>query len=216
MTKFTTQHRQLAFQQKLPPAAIALWQWIVENKNDDCYELSEFNSWVAASRGRPYHRDTLKSAIQQLSDCKFITIVKKFSWKIIRAVVHPIHTLLPRRKNSNVPEEILNLLPSKPQSEGSEVLQQQLLEKIEVCQSAGLDYRVGQREWLISFSLKELIQALAYMIVYNEQKGTVVNPEGFVRRCLEQNWRLKPASLSYEDYSSFVGSYRSAIESLIC
>lgn len=212
--RFTLQHRQLAFQKGLPPAAIALWQWAIENHNDDCYELDLFNKWVTKQRGRSYHRDTLKSAINKLEESDLVTVVRKFSWKILRVVIHPIHTLIPSRKNPNIPEEILNSLPLIPQTVEAESVQQQLSERISICQQAGLDYRPGQREWLISFSLKELVQAIAYLIIYNEQKQTVNNPEGFVRRCLEQNWRLKPASLSYEDYGSFVESYRSAIEAI--
>lgn len=207
---FGLKHQQYCYNTNLPPAAISLWQWLLANQNDDCYELDLFNQWVAEQRGRGYHRDTLKSAIAQLENAGIITTVKRFSWKIIRGVLHPIHKLLTKestpRKNSLPCGEIRKKDASNPDKAAAEVLQQQL----DICEQAGIHYPSGQREWLIAFSLQDLLEAIAYLVIYSEQ-NTVRNPAGFVRRCLEQGWELKP---SHSNYSSFINAYQNLIEDM--
>ncbi|MGC9527830.1 MAG: hypothetical protein ACP5D7_20030 [Limnospira sp.] len=193
--KTAEQFQQIAYKHRLSPSAMALYQWLRHNHSDDADSLREFNQFVFEHRGKPYHRDTLKRAVNQLEEVGLIRIAKKFCWWLIRLAIRPIARFFGAGKNQQKCDRPRGSQPPNARCAGKVSLQQQpilkteaaathLEKQVQITEAAGLKYPEGQREWLLAFTQEELIEAVKYLF---KQSG-VLNREGFLRRSLEQNW----------------------------
>ena len=68
MAQWTKRHQEISLEEKLPPAAVNLWQWLNRRSKYEALEvdLKNFNKFIEKKRQVPYHRETLKSAIARL------------------------------------------------------------------------------------------------------------------------------------------------------
>lgn len=193
--KLAEQFQKFAYEHRLSPSAIALYQWLQDNHSDDADSLREFNQFVEEHRGQPYHRDTLKRAINQLEECGLIRIARKFCWWLVRLAMRPIARFFEPNKKSQKRDRLRGLQPLNARTGKVSTQQQQptlkaetaathLEKQVQITEAAGLKYPEGQREWLLAFTQEELIEAIKYLF----KQPQVGNREGFLRRSLEQNW----------------------------
>ena len=71
MARWTKRHQEISLEYELPPAAVNLWQWLLRHESQlelREIDLKDFNLWLGKKRGKPYHRETIKTAIKKLLD----------------------------------------------------------------------------------------------------------------------------------------------------
>lgn len=98
---WTEEHDAYCYQHHIPPAAKTLWQWLMrqgEIASEIEPDLSEFNAWVAKSRGKPYAHNYLKKIFEILVSCRVLQVIKQYSWKITKLLVRPLSWLNPPKK----------------------------------------------------------------------------------------------------------------------
>ncbi|MEH2459135.1 hypothetical protein [Nostoc sp.] len=98
---WTAKHDAYCYKHHIPPAAKTLWQWLMrqgEIASEIEPDLSEFNAWVAKSRGRPYAHNYVKKIFEILVSCRVLQVVKRYSWKISKLLVRPLSWLNPPKK----------------------------------------------------------------------------------------------------------------------
>lgn len=69
MARWTKRHQEISLEYELPPAAVNLWQWLLRHESQlelREIDLRDFNLWLGKKRGKPYHRETIKTAIKKL------------------------------------------------------------------------------------------------------------------------------------------------------
>lgn len=94
-------HDVYCYQHHIPPAAKTLWQWLMRQGEIAAEiepDLSEFNAWVAKSRGKPYAHNYLKKIFEILVSCRVLQVIKQYSWKITKLLVRPLSWLNPPKK----------------------------------------------------------------------------------------------------------------------
>ncbi|MEH2263825.1 hypothetical protein [Nostoc sp.] len=94
-------HDVYCYKHHIPPAAKTLWQWLMrqgEIATEIEPDLSEFNAWVAKSRGKPYAHNYLKKIFEILVSCRVLQVIKQYSWKITKLLVRPLSWLNPPKK----------------------------------------------------------------------------------------------------------------------
>lgn len=94
-------HDAYCYQHHIPPAAKTLWQWLMRQGEIAAEiepDLSEFNAWVAKSRGKPYAHNYLKKIFEILVSCRVLQVIKQYSWKITKLLVRPLSWLNPPKK----------------------------------------------------------------------------------------------------------------------
>ncbi|MFN6527374.1 hypothetical protein [Nostoc sp. ChiSLP03a] len=98
---WTEAHEAFCYQHHIPPAAKILWQWLIRQgqiASEIEPDLSEFNTWVAKSRGKPYAHNYLKKIFEILVSCRVVQVIKQYSWKITKLLVRPLSWLNPPKK----------------------------------------------------------------------------------------------------------------------
>ncbi|MEH2422485.1 MAG: hypothetical protein V7K48_16685 [Nostoc sp.] len=98
---WTEEHDAYCYQHHIPPAAKILWQWLMRQgqiASEIEPDLSEFNTWVAKSRGRPYAHNYLKKIFEILVSCRVLQVIKRYCWKISKLLVRPLSWLNPPKK----------------------------------------------------------------------------------------------------------------------
>ena len=186
---WTEKHDEFCLENRLPPAAKLLWQWLVtQSKLSSEIEpdLAEFNAWIAKHRGKGYCRDTLKDALQQLIDLRVIHLIKRFTWCVVRIVTRTLEDLFPRKK-SRQREENPTLPPSNPQSsEGASMQQQQsfpIQDNVADLRNAGFDFDNNDTE-VVNRPNNEIKLALEIFKLRGGFEKIQDNPEGWMRTCL--------------------------------
>ncbi|MCC5669876.1 hypothetical protein LC653_40250 [Nostoc sp. CHAB 5784] len=98
---WTESHDVFCYQHHIPPAAKILWQWLMrlgQIASEIEPDLSEFNAWVAKTRGKPYAHNYLKKIFDILVSCRVLQVIKQYSWKITKLLVRPLSWLNPPKK----------------------------------------------------------------------------------------------------------------------
>ncbi|WP_445626627.1 hypothetical protein [Nostoc sp. DSM 114167] len=98
---WTEEHEAYCYKHHIPPAAKILWQWLMRQGQIATKiepDLSEFNAWVAKTRGKPYAHNYLKKIFEILVSCRVLQVIKQYSWKITKLLVRPLSWLNPPKK----------------------------------------------------------------------------------------------------------------------
>ncbi|MEA5601064.1 hypothetical protein [Nostoc sp. UHCC 0252] len=98
---WTEEHDAFCYQHHIPPAAKILWQWLMRQGQIAAEiepDLSEFNAWVAKTRGKPYSHNYLKKIFEILVSSRVLQVIKQYSWKITKLLVRPLSWLNPPKK----------------------------------------------------------------------------------------------------------------------
>lgn len=98
---WTEEHEAYCYKHHIPPAAKILWQWLMRQgqiASEIEPDLSEFNAWVAKTRGKPYAHNYLKKIFEILVSCRVLQVIKQYSWKITKLLVRPLSWLNPPKK----------------------------------------------------------------------------------------------------------------------
>ena len=203
MNNWTRKHNKFSVQNRLTPTARELWQWLLDEMSEgssEIIDLRDFNKWVKRTRGFPHDRKTVKSAAQQLIEKGVLTNAKSYTTYVWKWRLEPIRVLMPPpfrppQQKSTSQLEIPNLDPSNPQSVKNEDIttttvleksQDQALEqKLEACRMAGIYYHPKDAKFMCDFSFLKVLKAITYFLLNRE---TVRTPEGWFRRCLENEW----------------------------
>lgn len=192
--QWTKEHDAFCLENRLPPAAKLLWQWLSrEAKLGDEIEpdLNDFNNWVAKHRDKPYCRPTLKAAMTKLIELRVVAPLRQFTWRIFRLVVRPLDWLKPTKKNCRTQQQTFVLQPSNPLPDEEEVLQQQQRLKgiLDRFGQEGIAFGDSAHDELLSYTDEEIELAIA---VFHQRGGHQVrrgqrripNPPGWVLECL--------------------------------
>jgi hypothetical protein len=208
---WTKKHDEFCLEKGIKPSAKSLWQWLLEKGGEGEREpdLADFNKWIEKHRGKPFHRDTIKQAFNQLVETGAITTLKKFTWKVWRIVVRSIDAVIgakpKQRKNSHNRDRNRTLPPSNPDSavaqdiaaaalDSMQLISQlpeeevQILEQnLETCEAAGITFSAKESAEILSCEPEDLKQAIA---LFQKRGGhsKIKNPEGWLRRCLDGLW----------------------------
>lgn len=200
---WTEKHDAYCLQNRLTPTAKLIWQWLIHTERPEEAEpdLKQFNAWAAKHRGKPFHRDTLKKAWDDLIEADIIHPIKQFTWAIWRVVIRPINLLLypisTPRKQSRFEENDRDSQPSNALVASDEVIAAAATDikndiRVVTCEEAGITY--SNPSFLRKFSLGKVRAAIA---LFFERGGHGVdcdglphisNPRGFVRDALEKGW----------------------------
>jgi hypothetical protein len=206
MNNWTRKHNKFSVQNRLTPTARELWQWLLDEipeSSNEIIDFRDFNKWVKRTRGFPHDPKTVKSAIQQLIDKGVLTKAKSYTAYVWKCTLQPIRVLMPPpfrqpQKKSTSQLEIPNLDPSNPLSVQDQFIttttvledseSEELQQKLEACQKAGIYYHPKDANFLRNFSLQEVLKAILYFLF---NRDGVRKPEGWFRICLEDNWAEK-------------------------
>ncbi|MDZ8239700.1 MAG: hypothetical protein RMZ69_21550 [Nostoc sp. ChiQUE01a] len=201
---WTEEHEAFCYQHRIPPAAKSLWQWLMRQGvigEEVEPDLSEFNAWVEKVRGKKYTHNYLKQMFELLQVHRVIQVVKQYSWKIFKLLVRPLQWLKPRKKkreknlqNSN---SSYTLQASNQQSTEPGIIQQQHSyseSNVELLTEKGIYYDADEKE-VLERPTDEIKVALALFDIRGAFEK-ILNPEGWIRRCLRGRWWEHPRNLS--------------------
>lgn len=218
---WTEQHEAFCFENKIPPAAQHLWQWLLRQGNEVEEiepDLSEFNEWVEKFRGKKYSHNYLKEMFELLKKLGVISTIKKFCWKIYRLVIRPLEWLKPRkRQKSQLPTFTYNLQPSNDSNAVGDSMQQQhsdLERNQETLALEGIEYDTSDTEVLS----RPNWEIRAAIVLFNIRSSTniIENPEGWLRQCLRKRYwetrRNYVAIISKCGYPAYYDSSELSIE----
>lgn len=101
ISRWTHKHEEYCLKNQIPRAAQLMWEWLI--KNGQCNieiepDLKDFNNWIGRHRGKPYCRNTIKSAFNCLVESRVINLVKRYTWCIVKILTRPLEFLRPKRK----------------------------------------------------------------------------------------------------------------------
>ncbi|MBC1242262.1 hypothetical protein, partial [Nostoc sp. 2RC] len=187
-------------QNHIPPAAKSLWQWLMrqgETGSEIEPDLSEFNAWVEKVRGKKYTHNYLKQMFELLQTHRVVQVVKQYSWKIFKLLVRPLQWLKPpkkkREKNLQNNNSSYTLQASNQQSTEPGNIQQQHSNSeanIELLTEKGIYYDSDEKE-VLERPTDEIKVALALFDIRGAFEK-ILNPEGWIRRCLRGRWWEHP------------------------
>ena len=193
-TVWTDKHQAFCYQQKLPPSAQALWQWLLMHQKPDKpdieFNLQAFNKHVTKSRGRPYDPKTLKRAAAALVESGAIIDEgsERFQWNwkrwILRSIKLLVDKIRPRKKCPRV-DTNAEKQASNQQSVSNHQKQQQQSKLFDLCSQAGIYYRPGAE--VFDYSIEEVQNAIAHF----QRRGgheKIDNPQGWLIDCLRGEW----------------------------
>ncbi|MEH1771580.1 hypothetical protein [Nostoc sp.] len=193
---WTEEHEAFCYQHHICPAAKSLWQWLMRQgviSEEVEPDLSEFNATVAKSRGKGYSHNYLKQIFEQLVEHRVIQVVKQYSWKIFKLLVRPLEWLKPPRKKREKNLQNHNFsYTSDPSNDKYAVpgdIQQQHSNSdinLEALGEVGIHYDSSEKE-VLERPTNEIKLAI---LMLNLRGGLdkILNPEGFIRRCLRERW----------------------------
>ncbi|MEH2065132.1 MAG: hypothetical protein V7K50_23210 [Nostoc sp.] len=193
---WTEEHEAFCYKHHICPAAKSLWQWLMRQgviSEEVEPDLSEFNATVAKARGKGYSHNYLKQIFDQLVENRVIQVVKQYSWKIFKLLVRPLEWLKPPRKKREKNLQSHNLSYTLDPSNDSclvpvDIQQQHSNSDInlETLAEAGIHYDSSEKE-VLERPTNEIKLGL---LMFNLRGGLdkILNPEGFIRRCLRERW----------------------------
>ncbi|MDZ8096708.1 MAG: hypothetical protein RMZ42_32940 [Nostoc sp. DedQUE05] len=193
---WTEEHEAFCYKHHICPAAKSLWQWLMRQgviAEEVEPDLSEFNATVAKARGKGYSHNYLKKIFDTLVEHRVIQVVKQYSWKIFKLLVRPLEWLKPPRKKREKNLQNHNLSYTSPTSNDkpavpSDIQQQHSNSDInlETLAENGIHFDSSEKE-VLERPTNEIKLGL---LMFNLRGGLdkILNPEGFIRRCLRERW----------------------------
>ncbi|MDJ0737893.1 MAG: hypothetical protein QNJ47_28180 [Nostocaceae cyanobacterium] len=189
---WTEKHERFCLENKIPPAAQRLWQWLLwqgEMGSEIEPDLKEFNQWVAKWRGKKYDQGYVKTIFNILLEKRVINVVKGFTWAVYRLVLRPLEWLFPlknnTRKNSGYPVESPDLDPSNDSKlvAGTEQQQQDLINtNLSLLEQAGIPFDKKVKEVLTAPTWQ--VQAAIVLYQIRCKTSEIENPQGWIRQCI--------------------------------
>jgi hypothetical protein len=192
---WTEEHNQFCLENRIPPAARILWQWLLMQGEAEDIEpnLAEFNAWVAKHRGKPYGQQYVKTLFKVLVNNRVVEVVKEFSWKAYRCLLRPLEWLKPLKKqNLQNREEISKIAAETAENSDAGLDSSSNLDLIqanqETLKSEGIEFNENEVEVLD----RPAVQIKAAIILFNLRGRIekILNPEGWIRSCLRGEWWL--------------------------
>lgn len=201
---WTEEHESFCYQHHIPPAAKSLWQWLMRQGyigSEIEPDLSEFNAWVAKSRGKGYSHNYLKQMFELLLGHRVVQVVKQYSWKIYKLLVRPLNWLKPRKeKNLQNRNSSCDLDPSNDTSAEPEVYSssndlppttaefEELERQHEILTTCAeyeiyFDPRKPSTKNLFEYDLDYIKEALNHFVKRGGHKK-IENPQGWLIDCL--------------------------------
>ena len=101
ISHWTYKHEEYCLKNKIPRAAQLMWEWLIKKGQVNIEtepDLKDFNKWISRHRGKPYCRNTIKSAFNCLVENRVVNLVKRYTWRIVKIVTRPLEFLKPKRK----------------------------------------------------------------------------------------------------------------------
>ncbi|WP_375505666.1 hypothetical protein [uncultured Nostoc sp.] len=217
---WTESHDAYCYQHHIPPAAKILWQWLMRQGyigSEIEPDLSEFNAWVAKTRGKPYGHNYVKKMFETLVSCRVLQLIKRFSWKSTRVILRPLSWLNPLKKvqeknlqnhnssynlppsNDSNAEQGLDsssnsLTPTTAEFEEKE-LQHEILT---ACAEYEIYFDPNKRttKHLLEFDIEDVRNALKHF-VFSGGHQVIRKPQGWLISCLREcYWADKSLDLS--------------------
>lgn len=192
-SKWSQKHEEFCLANRIPPAAKLLWQWLISQGQCEETEpdLSEFNDWVKKHRGKGYSRPTLKNALAKLISCGVVSLIRQYTWKIVKIITRPLEWLQPK-KNLQKQNEIYASQTSNPQFTENQVNSSSSSyndagtkeEILEICNGAGISFNPNKPAKIFSYSLEDIKQAIAMFHLRGGHEKHF-NPQGWLITCLE-------------------------------
>lgn len=196
---WTDQHNEFCLKHQLPASVRALWQWLLEAKEETgCeieFNLKQFNAWVERWRGKAYDPKTLKSAAERLLEIGAFIDEKctGFTWFWKRWIVRPINLLvspLKPRKKVQQSGKIPDPCHSNPQSVVGEDIAAAAIpnsEILDACEQAGIPFRKSEAGNLLKNSMSDVLLAIAHFWCRGGHEK-IENPQGWLIECLRRRW----------------------------
>ncbi|MBD2415061.1 hypothetical protein FACHB389_15075 [Nostoc calcicola FACHB-389] len=206
---WTESHEAFCYQHHIPPAAKTLWQWLMRQGGIAAEiepDLSEFNAWVAKTRGKPYAHNYLKKIFEILVSCRVLQVIKQYSWKITKLLVRPLSWLnppkKPREKKLQNHNSSYTLDPSNDKSADDEVYSSSNtltpttaefieLERQHDILTACAEYEIyfdpnkASTRHLFEFDIDYIKEALNHFVKRGGHKE-IKNPQGWLIKCLRE------------------------------
>lgn len=216
---WTDKHNEFCLKHKLPASVRALWQWLLEEKQQGRsvieFDLKDFNKWVTRKRGYPFDPKTLKYARDRLMNLPVVSYCKEFTWSIWRWTLRPINLLVdpvlkPLQKSSQFLGETPDKDAPNPQSvaDGTQTTttdpDEDLAAKVKACEQAGIRYMNGGANFLNGYTWKQVTKAIAFFFASGaNNRDKVSNPEGWLRACLQDDYVGAQAERQRKDSSEY-------------
>ncbi|MBG1263088.1 hypothetical protein [Nostoc commune] len=217
---WTESHEAFCYQHHIPPAAKILWQWLMrqgQTASEIEPDLSEFNAWVAKTRGKPYAHNYLKKIFEILVSCRVLQVIKQYSWKITKLLFRPLSWLNPPKKqrekklynhnssydsspsNGTNAEQGLNSSSNSitPTTAEFEELERQH-EILTACAEYQIYFDPNKRptRHLFKFDIADVRLALKHFVLRGGHQ-TIPSPQGWLIDCLREcYWQDKTFGLS--------------------
>ncbi|WP_174762943.1 hypothetical protein [Anabaena sp. UHCC 0187] len=193
---WTQKHDQFCLKNSIPPAAKLLWQWLTREGVGEEVEpdLSEFNTWVEKHRGKGYAHNYLKQMFNKLVEVRVVGTIKQYSWKIFKLIVRPLEWLFPRRKQKlHNPNSTYKTPTSNPDNSVKDDIQQQhILSNQQLMSEAGIYFDTQEKEVLKRPQFE--IKAAIFLFRLRGAAEKIMNPEGWIRRCLQLEYWEHPSN----------------------
>jgi len=199
---WTSEHRAIALEQKLTPAACWLWQWLLSQGEGVELEpdLKDFNDWITEHRGKPYNPKTLKNALQLLSEKQLISLGKKYNWSTWDMVVRPLQflkklwnkiPLVGKKRHKPSAAKVENSINYHKRLEQ----QQQNKRDLQMIESellkVGIKFQPKYLKRLLKFTLDEIRESIQLYEIRSLSEGIIIrNPAGWMMECLRNAWWL--------------------------
>lgn len=234
-TPWTNKHEEFCYENKIPPIAKTLWQWLLSEGmvgTEIEPDLSEFNEWVAKSRGKKYSHEYLKKAFNLLVECRVVQVMKSFCWKIHRILVRPIDWLKPRKKqpkkNLQTSNQISNSQYSSDRSadggdySSSEFTQEEQAyieceqerqhEILRLCAEYEIYFNPEKQPEILAYDIEDVQCALQHYVkrgggkfdMFGQPK--ILNPQGWLINCL-RNGYWEDDNFGVNDFLSIIKEF---------
>ena len=226
---WTEAHEAYCYQHHIPPAAKILWQWLMRHgqiASEIEPDLSEFNAWVAKTRGKPYGHNYLKKIFDILVSCRVLQVIKRYSWKISKLFVRPLSWLNPPKKpreknlqnnNSSYKKDLSNDTNAEsgvnsssnnltPTTAEFEELERQH-DILTACAEYQIYFDPNKRttRHLLEFDIEWVQSALAHFVKRGGHQ-VIKNPQGWLINCLRECY-WADNSLNFSEFIQVLKSW---------
>ena len=207
ISHWTHKHEEYCLKNQIPRAAQLMWEWLIKKGQVNIEtepDLKDFNKWISRHRGKPYCRNTIKSAFNCLVETRVVNLVKKYTWHVVKILTRPLEYLKPKRKLQK-----RNIFDSLDRSNGTNFvdvsLQQQhtrIVDNQILFSKYGIHFDATEKEVLNRPRKEVLLSIVCYQIADEKvitqcnkkvvTREEVKNPPGWVRTCLRRRYWEKP------------------------
>ena len=192
MARWTKRHQEISLEYGLPPAAVNLWQWLLRHESQlELHEIDfkDFNKWLGKKRGKPYHRETIKTAIKKLLEIG-VVVGRKLGqyWYLWELRLNNTSNLFEQAKasfNPNSPDETTEQ-PSEAQLK-KEVFKQQQQLIIQLLEQHNLPI---SKDLIKRHCWKNISEWESSIVLFYCRGGQeeIKNPPGWLNQCLKYRW----------------------------